>query len=219
MITFAAEMPDRPAFPRPHRRSFLIAAALAVCARPAFAQANEEGARQFIDSLGRSTLAIQAQNAVPIQQREAQMRELLRQGFDLDFIGRFVLGRAYNGLTPDAAADYQQAFSEFVLKTYARRIAGFQARGFAITGSRIAGDTDTVITTRIDPANGNPVSCEWRVRSGPTRQAIIDVAVEGVSMAVTQRNEFAATVNNSGVAGLVSVLRARTDRETISAAR
>jgi len=36
---------------------------------------------------------------------------------------------------------------------------------------------------------------------------------------VTQRNEFATTVNNSGVAGLVSVLRARTDRETITNSR
>lgn len=209
-------------FHLPDRRSLLLAGA-AFAALPSAATlaqgSHEPGARQFIETLGQYTLAILHQAGLSVPQREAQLRELLRQGFDLAFIGRFVLGRAYNGLSPEQAADYHQAFSEFVLRTYARRLAGFQMQGFAITGSRVAGETDTVIVTRIDSANGQPIMCDWRVRTGAGRHAIIDVTVSGVSMAVTQRDEFAAAVNTKGVGGLVTMLRARTEREGVSASR
>lgn len=205
---------------RPNRRHLLLAGLalpLAGWALPARA-ADPGNAARFIDALGQQTLAI-LQQALPVAQREAQLRELLRQGFDLGFIGRFVLGRAYASMAPDMAADYHQAFNDFVLRTYARRLAGFQARSFAILSARAAGDTDTEVATRIDPQNGHPVRCDWRVREQGQRLGIIDVAVENVSMAVTQRNEFASVVNTSGVHGLIGVLRARADRETINVAR
>lgn len=180
--------------------------------------ANDAGAAQFISQLGQQVLAILAHPA-GVSQREVMLRDLLRQAFDLGFIARFVLGRAYNGLSPEQAADYQDAFNDFVLRTYARRLAAFQVRGYAITGVRSAGDADSVVAMRIEPASGQPVACEWRVRESGQRFGIIDLALEGVSMAVTQRNEFASLVNAQGVQGLVSVLRARTDRETIGASR
>lgn len=180
--------------------------------------ANEQAAGQYINQMGQLLLAIQNQSAT-IGQREAQYRELLRQAFDLNFIARFVMGRSYRDLKPDQAAEYHDAFNEFVLRSYARRLAGFQVQGFAITGLRPAGDADTAVMTRIDPANGQPVQGEWRVRETGQRFRIIDLALEGVSMAVTQRNEFASLINSNGLNGLIAVLRARVDRETIGAVR
>lgn len=192
----------------------LVGAALA----PAALAADDQAAGRYIDEMGRLLLSIQNQPGT-IAQREGQYRNLLRQAFDLNFIARFVLGRPYRDLGPDQAAEYHDAFNEFVLRSYARRLAGFQVHGFAITGLRPAGDADTVVATRIDPANGQPIQCEWRVRQTGPSHHIIDLTLEGVSMAVTQRNEFASLVNSNGVGGLIAVLRARVDRETISAAR
>ncbi len=210
---------------RPHlSRRGLLLAGLAVplggviLAGSAQAAADPNAAIRFIDSMGQQTLGILNQPQ-PLAQREAQLRELLRQGFDLAFIGRFVLGRPYASMSPEQAADYHQAFNDFVLRTYARRLSGFQARNFAILGARAAGDTDTEVSTRIDPLNGQPVRCDWRVRQTDQRLGIIDVAVENVSMAVTQRNEFASVINTGGVNGLIGTLRARADRETINVSR
>lgn len=211
----------RPAFIS--RRNLLLAGLALPLAglglnHPAAASADTNAAIRFIDSLGQQTLGILNQPQ-PLAQRETQLRELLRQGFDLAFIGRFVLGRPYASLSQEQAADYHQAFNDFVLRTYARRLSGFQARSFAILGARAAGDTDTEVSTRIDPANGQPVRCDWRVRQSGQRLGIIDVAIENVSMAVTQRNEFASVVNTGGVNGLIGTLRARADRETVNVSR
>ncbi len=216
-------LPSATRLPAPRqigRRGLLLAGLLLPLAaiRPAQA-ANPAAAANFIQQLGQYTLGI-LQQPLSLPQREAQLRELLRQGFDLPFIARFVLGRAYNGLTPDQAAEYQQVFSDFVLRSYARRLAGFQASGFNILGTRAVGDSDTEVATRIDPQNGQPIRCDWRVRefAGP-RLGIIDVTVEGVSMALTQRDEFTAVASSRGVGDLIGVLRARADRESISAVR
>ncbi|WP_374634293.1 phospholipid-binding protein MlaC [Ferrovibrio sp.] len=195
----------------------LLLASSPVMVAPAQA-ADEQAAGRYIDEMGRLLLSIQSQPGT-ISQREAQYRQFLGQGLDLNFIARFVLGRSYRDLNPDQASEYHDAFNEFVLRTYARRLAGFQVRGFAITGLRAAGDADTVVSTRIDVASGQPVQCDWRVRETNQRFAVIDLALEGVSMSLTQRNEFASLINSNGVAGLIAVLRARVDRETISAAR
>lgn len=195
----------------------LALALLPVGGRPSQA-ADEAAAMRFVDALGRQAIGIM-QQPISVSQREGYLRELLRQGFDLGFIARFVLGRAYSSLTPEQAGDYFEAFSEFVLRSYARRLAAYQVRGFTITGARAAGDADSVVATRIEPANGQHIACEWRVREANQRHGIIDLTLEGVSMAVTQRNEFASLVNAQGVPGLIAVLRARSDRETVGASR
>ena len=64
--------------------------------------------------------------------------------------------------------------------------------------------------TRIDRPAGPPIMADWRVRIIDKQYRIIDVSVEGVSMAVTQRSEFNAVIQNSGIEGLMEALRART---------
>ena len=50
------------------------------------------------------------------------------------------------------------------------------------------------------------------------RPRIIDVSVEGVSMVVTQRSEFASVIQRNGVEGLIEVVRARTTKMSVTAA-
>ena len=58
----------------------------------------------------------------------------------------------------------------------------------------------------------------WRVRAGKDGVRIIDILVEGISMAVTQRDQFSAVVRRNGFEGLLEVLRARTDKMPATAA-
>ena len=66
--------------------------------------------------------------------------------------------------------------------------------------------------TRIGRPSGPPLECDWRVRQRDGKLRIIDVMVEGVSMAVTQRSEFSAVIKSRGFDGLLSALRARTNK-------
>jgi phospholipid transport system substrate-binding protein len=203
------------------RRHLLLATLLAalVPAAVAFADVAPDGAQAFVQSLGQQALATLRTPGMTLDQRETAFRTLLRQDFDLDFIARFVLGRTWNELTPEQRADYVQVFAEFVLKSYSQRLGGYSGETFAVTGARPAGEQDVVVRTRIDRPSGPPLGADWRVRASDNQYRIIDVAIEGISMAVTQRQEFASVVNRAGVVGLLETLHARVDKLPATAAR
>jgi len=203
------------------RRHLLLLTLLGLVAPHAGAVADTppDGAQAFVQSLGQQALATLRTPGMTLDQREAAFRSLLRQDFDLDFIARFVLGRTWNELTDEQRADYTQVFAEFVLKSYSQRLGGYSGETFAVTGARPAGEQDIVVRTRIDRPSGPPLGADWRVRANASQYRIIDVAIEGISMAVTQRQEFASVVNRSGVAGLLETLHARVDKLPATAAR
>lgn len=170
------------------------------------------GAQAFINDLASKAIGLLQRNDITLEQRESQFRDLLAHGFAMEFIGRFVLGRAWRTATPEQQQDYLTVFTEYVLKTYSRRLGGYSGEQFNVTGARAAGKKDVLVQTRIDRPSAAAIVADWRVRQFDGQYKIIDIAVEGVSMAVTQRSEFAAVVSRNGLDGLVQALRARTQR-------
>ena len=67
------------------------------------------------------------------------------------------------------------------------------------------------MTTEIVRPNGPPVRVDWRVRKNGETLKVVDVIAEGISMLITQRDEFAAVIQNSGgkVDALIDRLRRR----------
>ena len=186
---------------------------------PALASA-QGGASQLIQQLGGQAIQVLQTTGGGLEQRERQFRAILSSSFDMPGIARFVLGRHWQQATNEQRQDYVQLFTEYVLQTYSARLGGYSGETLAVTGERAAGPRDTVVTTRINRPSGAPVDASWRVRQGDdNRFRIIDVEVAGVSMTLTQRDEFSAVVQRYGIDGLNEVLRARTTKAAATAAR
>ena len=187
---------------------------LGAAASPQPAAATQvDNAVRHIETLGEQALSTLRQSGVSLSEREQEFGQILRNGFDLPLIARFVLGRYWRKANDDQRREYLDAFSDYVIKTYASRLGGFKGQSFAVTGTQIAGEKkDVFVNTRIEQASGPPIEAAWRVRETDGQYKIIDVVVQGVSMAVTQREEFASVTRQSGVDGLVQVLRAQTER-------
>ena len=185
---------------------------------PTQAATDPTAAAAFIDGLGKQAFSTLQQGEMSLAEREAAFGSILRQGFDLNLIGRFVLGKHWRRATPEQQADYLAVFSDFVIKTYARRLGGFSGQSFTITGTQHSGEKkDVMVATRIDRPSGPPIGATWRVREIEGELRIIDVVIEGVSMAVTQRQEFSSVTQRGGIEGLVQVLRAQTQRLSAAA--
>ena len=90
------------------------------------------------------------------------------------------------------------------------------ALGTSIVGTKESSQ-DVIVQTRLDRPGASPVAVGWRVRLIDDEPKIIDVTVAGLSLALTQRDEFASVTRKQGVDGLLQVLRARTDRLTVAA--
>ncbi len=171
-----------------------------------------EGAAAFIADLAGRAISILRSGGNKLENREARFRDLLSAGFDMPFIARFVLGKHWRKATPQQRSDYQALFTEFILQSYSRRMGGYSGETFTVAGARAAGKKDVMVKTRIVQPGGLAIKADWRVRPLNGQYKIIDIMVEGVSMAVTQRSEFNSVVRQRGIQGLLEALRARTEK-------
>lgn len=182
--------------------TLLLVAVLAAGTRPAAAQ----NAQAFISTLG--TEAIQVLGpGVSAEQRLSRFRELFRDDFDVPEIGRFVLGRYWNEATPEERQDFLGLFQEYIVRAYSARLGQYAGEPFRVVGERPEGE-ETVVSSQIVQQNGQPIGVDWYLIQTPSGYRITDVYVSGVSMAVTERDEFAAVIQRQGgVAGLLAQLR------------
>ncbi len=181
-------------------------------APPLAAALTPNSAARHINWLGQEAARLLDSSGASVAAREAAVGRLILQGFQIDFIARFALGRAWRTATPEQRGAYQRLFTLYVIKTYARRLGGYSGETLRVTGVRRAGRRDMLVDSIIERPNGQPIKISWRLREFAGQPKIIDVSVEGVSMAVTQRQEFATVLRNGGMNGLLQLLRARTQR-------
>ena len=172
----------------------------------------ETDAAQHIEALSSDAIALLQRNGLSPAQREAGLRDLFYRGFDIELIGRIVLGKAWRKATPQQRSDYLQLFGAYVVKTFANRLSSYAGETITVVGTRPTGKKDIFVDTRIDRPGGEPVKTAWRVRQADGQSKVIDVMVEGISMTLTQRDEFKAIVRDNGLEGLIEVLRAKTER-------
>lgn len=195
--------------------SLLILPARTVIAAPAVAANTYETAiatpaGKFIQDLGDRALAILANKGLSADQRNMQFRQMMHDSFDLATIARFVIGRNWYAATPEQQKEYMHLFEELVVKTYSDRFALYTGEGFRVRAITPEGDRDYIVNSDITHPDGSPpTSVDWRVRQKDGKLGIIDVVVEGVSMSVTQRQEYASVIERNGgnIDGLLDVMR------------
>lgn len=183
----------------------LLAFGLLWLAAPREAAAQDP--RAFIGQLGAQALQVLGPGVHPAHRLE-RFRTLFNQDFDIPGIGRFVLGRYWRVATPAEQQEFLALFQEYVVRAYSARLGEYGGEPFRVTGARAAG-TETVVSSEILRPNGNRIEVDWYLADYGGRYKITDVYVGGVSMKVTQRDEFAAVIQRSGgqVQGLLAQLR------------
>jgi phospholipid transport system substrate-binding protein len=173
-------------------------------------QAIKTPAGKFVQDLGDHAIAIIADPAVTHDKRAEKFRQILRESFDLPTIGRFVIGRTWNAATDAQQKEYMRLFEELVVKTYGSRMELYTGEGFSVIGVRPESEKDTIVTSNITHPDGSePTEIDWRVRLRDGKLGVIDVVVEGVSLSVTQRQEYASVIQRNGgqIDGLLDLMR------------
>jgi phospholipid transport system substrate-binding protein len=195
------------------RRSLLTAAfiVLAGALAPAIPAAAAADPAAVISNLGSRALEVLGKNA-PQSQRVARFRELLREDFAVPEIARFVLGRYWNVATEEQRAEFVKLFEEYIALAYSTRLAEYTGETFKVTGSRPDADGAVLSSQSRRPPGAAPVKVDWRLIGRNGVYKISDVSVDGISMAVTQRSEFASVIQHNGgqVQGLITMLREKT---------
>lgn len=186
------------------------------------AQAVQTPDGKFIQNLGDHVIKIITNKQLSAEQRNAEFSKALSDSFDLKTIGRFVIGRTWNTATPAQQSEYMDLFKALLIKNYGDRMTLATGESFKVVGVRPESDKDSTVMSQIThPDASKATTIDWRVRNQDGKMSVIDVVVEGISLSVTQRQEYAAVVQNSGgqIDGLLETMRAQLKSTTVSSAK
>src|SRR5215813_1164352 len=124
---------------------------------------------------------------------------------------KFTLGRYWRTATDEQRTEFRKLFEDFLVQSYSTRFSEYHGEKFEVAGSTPADNGAIVVHSKIDMPSSEDVRVDWHLRPANNNGfAITDIVVEGVSMAVTQRSEFASVIQSrGGIAGLLDALRAK----------
>lgn len=194
-----------------HRRSAIGTAAAALFVGRAMAQTGDTptAAIQKFAAAGITDIL-----SAKITQREktTRFRGLFKTFFDIPAIGRFVLGRFARATSADDMAKFQALFEDVVVYTWTRRFGEYDGQTLSVRDSVPDGDEGAIVNSAIVGKDGQSFAVAWRTRKRATGHQIVDVIIEGVSMAITYRNEYATVIQqNGGMSGLLAQLKKQVD--------
>jgi len=188
----------------------VVAAALLLWAVPV--RAAQTDPQVFVDGLVQQALTMLNNPQMSDAEREQRFSTLLQTGFDIPRIARFVLGRYWLSASDQERSQFSHLFAQWVIQTYAARFKDYSGETVKVTGARTESPTSYVVSSRLIRPNGAPpTTIYWHVNKVGDDLKIVDVEVEGVSMALTEREEIASAIQRNGgtVAGLNQQLKQR----------
>jgi phospholipid transport system substrate-binding protein len=190
-----------------------LALVVSLCALGAQPGRAESAATQFMTNLGNRVLAIINDKQTPEAQRRQQFRKLAEDSFEIPRIAQFVLGRYWRGASEEERQHFIDAFENYMVDVYWSRFSGYNGESFKVTGERDEGNGTILVRTEIlRPNSGQPpVKVDWALTKRGNDFKIRDASLEGVSQALTYRDEFSSIIERNGgkVSALISQLNQR----------
>ncbi len=167
----------------------------------------------FIRTVGQQAIDSLTGKEMSDAQRQDGFRAILNRTFEVPLIAKFTLGRYWRRASEEQRTEYVRLFEDFIVQAYAARFKDYSGEAFTVGKVRDVDERDVLVQSQLVLKDGRTIVVYWRVR-GKTEPKIIDVIVEGVSMAITQRDEFSAIINQNGgkIDGLLSALRKKTGK-------
>jgi phospholipid transport system substrate-binding protein len=159
--------------------------------------AKASAAEGFVQNLTDSGVAFLSDETLSLEQQKKEFKTILNRDFDLNTIGRFALGRYWKSASKEQRDEYLKLFNGMVVDVYSKRFETYNGQDIQVTGSRPEGK-DTLVMSVLKQNGGPDVRLDWRVRHKNGQYKVVDVIVEGVSMSLTQRSDFASVIQRGG---------------------
>ncbi|MBS0539245.1 MAG: ABC transporter substrate-binding protein [Proteobacteria bacterium] len=149
--------------------------------------------------------------SVPPAERQAAVRQVLRQNFDAAWMARTALGAHWDSASAPQRERFVAALETSEAKAYTERLA--MLGGMVLTVDRVTSrpDGSWTVDSSAGQNGGFPVKLAWEVRDGGQGPRIVDVRVGGVSLFATRQSEFKSVIrkSNGSIEPLVEAMEAR----------
>ena len=121
------------------------------------------------------------------------------ENVDINALGLYTLGELRKSSDKQSINDYQKAFEKYFLKSLTSRLTDYSSSKFEILELDKKSSNYTIVKSKITPDDGGPeIKIDWRVYTKNLNKPLIrDLIVEGLSLARTQKEEFASILNSN----------------------
>ena len=166
--------------------------------------------RDFVNELVNDVIAKLSDKSVSAEEKAEFIEKIALKNVDINALGLYTLGELRKSANEQDIQKYQIAFEKYFLKTLTSRMKDFSSSSFEVIDSDQKSSNYTIIKSKVKPENGDPeIEINWRIYTkDPTKPLIRDLIVEGLSLARTQKEEFASILssNNNDINVLINKL-------------
>jgi phospholipid transport system substrate-binding protein len=183
---------------------------ITVCNTPT-AKANNPVAESFVKELIDNAVNDVVNAKIDRDEKIKRFKHLFTTYLNLKTVSRFVLGRDWRKASKAERKEFTKVFTDVCILSWVDRFDEYDAEKVEIIGTEPSKAKGQFFVKSTAQTQAGPTSVVWRVKQTKDGLSykIIDIIVEGVSMAQTYRTEYSAVIKNSnnGVAGLIEKLK------------
>jgi len=194
-------------------RRTLLATLVALPLLPGAAHAQGDGPEVAIERFHAVLLEVMRNaRTLGVQGRDQRLRPVMEATFNLPAMTRIAVGPSWNNIPPAQQQALVQAFSDWVIATYANRFDGYGGESFQTLGVTPLQNGGQLVRTQLNRPNDTPVALSYRMQNSGGAWQVVDVYYQtgSISELASRRSEFTAILREGGPERLVADLRQRT---------
>ena len=188
----------------------LVAVAFMTLVSNANAQVDAKKAEDFIKTTTAKGIEEIINANVDQKVKDERFYDLLNGALDMNFIGQFVLGRNWRTANATQRKEFIEVYRDLNIATWSKRFNEFKGKKFVFKGTTPSNSKGQIFVDTVVPMDqGEPAKVLWRVREKNGSYKIVDIIIEGVSLAQASRSEYTAFIKNNpgGVDALIKNLK------------
>jgi phospholipid transport system substrate-binding protein len=166
-----------------------------------------ESPRAVIEATTSAVLVVLADKTLPINERRQRVEEIFYSRVDFDTLSRLVLGHDWSQLSEEQRSEFQRQFKQSLSTTYGRNVESYANERVTVIGDHQEPRGDWTVRTKIVRHGADDISVDYRLRESDDTWKIIDLTIEGLSLASNYRSQFQEILANGSIDRLLTLLR------------
>ena len=155
--------------------------------------------KDFVNELVKDAISKLSDKNFNNDQKASFIEKIALENVDIKALSLYTLGELRKSSSTDDILKYQEAFEKYFLKSLTSRLTDYSSSKFEILGEDKKSTNYTIVNSQISPSDGGPeIKIDWRIYTkNPEKPLIRDLIIEGLSLARTQKEEFASVLNSN----------------------
>ena len=155
--------------------------------------------KDFVDELVSEAISKLSDKNLNQDQKKDFIKKIAKENVDINALGLYTLGELRKSSNDNDITNYKKSFEQYFLKSLTSRLTDYSSSRFEILGEEKKSTNYTIISSKVVPNNGAPeIKIDWRIYTkNPDKPLIRDLIVEGLSLARTQKEEFASILSSN----------------------